>query len=91
MGKFNKILNGLIKALVVVVGLAIAVVPVIYIFAHEPQTTLPWREELGKFADRTDQLALLSLSPISNFYLRPQKSKLSWSDVNATLQLADYL
>lgn len=91
MGILNKLINGFIKFAFVIIGLSIAVVPAIYIYGHESSAPQVWNDSLAQFDTRASQVQLVKNQPVSNIFLRPEKTKLSWADVNATLQLADYL
>lgn len=91
MGILNKLINGFIKFAFVIIGLAIAVVPAIYIYGHESSAPQVWNDSLAQFDARASQVQLVKNQQVSNIFLRSEKTKLSWADVNATLQLADYL
>lgn len=91
MGTLNKLLNLFIKFVFIIVGLAAALVPTVYIFGHEPLLKQQSSTHLERFSGRQAQVQLLGSQRLGNVFLRGQKGRLSWSDINATLQLADYL
>jgi hypothetical protein len=91
MGTLNKVLNGFIKFVFIVVGLLVAVVPIVYIYGHESVYRQEWSSGLERFSGRAGQVEQLATHKLSNVYLRPDAAKLTWADVNATLHLANYL
>ena len=91
MGTLNKVLNALIKFLFIIAGLAIALLPLVYIYGHEQVSRQQWTPALQKFTGRQEQVERAKGESLGNVYLRAEKAKLSWSDVNATIELANYL
>jgi hypothetical protein len=67
------------------------VVPIIYIFGHEEVSRQQWTTGLQRFSGREAQAEQVRGQTLANVYLRSEKSKLSWTDVNATIELANYL
>jgi hypothetical protein len=91
MGTLNKILNALIRFLFIIAGLAVALLPLVYIYGHEQTARQQWTPALQKFSGRQGQVERARAASLGNVYLRGEKARLSWSDVNATVELANYL
>jgi hypothetical protein len=70
MGTLNKLLNLLIKFVFILVGLAAALIPTVYIFGHEPLVRQQWNNSLERFSGRQVQVQLLASHSLANVYLR---------------------
>ena len=91
MVSLGSLVNFAVKTALIITLALTAAVPVIFLGSHECLHNQEWSDGLAFHAPRASQIDAILEVPLANIYLRKGSTKLTWSDVEYTTSLADYV
>lgn len=81
MINLNKVTAVTVKLIIFLVGLSIAVIPIVYIIGTEPLHTQPWHTDFEHLSSNSPILEQINNSTVFNIYLKEDSKSFAWSEI----------